>query len=255
MSDVNTAALGLPASERILVADDDPTTRLLIGAALTREGFSVVSAEDGAVAFTLWQQHRPDLVLLDVEMPRANGFEVCRRIRAAEAGMAVQVPIVMVTGMDDTTSVTHAYEAGATDFISKPINLPSLGHRVRYVLRASRTMAQLRQAEAQTQAMLSAIPDLILRLGPDGSILGSRSHGLRHDAAPANRAWPPRGAGIMAMLESEHMQGRRLHELLGPVAGKILMDRLRSCFGTGQLQLAEFSTGDGEQISGDGAWA
>ena len=247
MNRAYAATAGLPAAERILVADDDPTTRLLIGAALAREGFTVVTADDGAAAFAMWQQHRPDLVLLDVEMPRANGFEVCRHIRSAEGSQTAQVPIVMVTGMDDTESVTHAYEAGATDFISKPINLPSLGHRVRYVLRASRTMAQLRQAEAQTQAMLSAIPDRILRLGTDGTILGSRLHGGRGDVHAPAHGWTERGKGIMALLESEQMLGRRLPELLGPSAGKVLMDRLRACFAGGQLQLAEFSTGEGEQ--------
>jgi diguanylate cyclase (GGDEF)-like protein len=234
---------GPPVVERILVADDDLTTRLLLSAALKREGFAVECAADGDAAMALWQQQRHDLVLLDVEMPRANGFEVCRRIRAVEDAPAGQVPIVMVTGMDDTDSVTHAYEVGATDFIAKPINLASLGHRVRYVLRASRTMAQLRQAEARTLAMLSAIPDLILRLGPDGTILGSRMHGTRGETALPDQPGAMRETGIMTLLESEQMHGRRLPDLLDARAGAVLMDRLRACFASGQLQLAEFSTG------------
>ncbi len=77
----------------------------------------------------------------------------------------------MVTGSDDIDAVTHAYEVGATDFVSKPINWPILGHRVLYVLRASDAIARLRIADAQNRAVLAAIPDTFFRLNADGFYL------------------------------------------------------------------------------------
>ncbi|HEY5800370.1 MAG TPA: EAL domain-containing protein, partial [Burkholderiaceae bacterium] len=81
------------------------------------------------------------------------------------------VPIIMVTGADDLDSVTRAYEQGATDFVSKPINWPVLGHRVRYVLKASDAISRLRLADAHNRAVLAAIPDTFFRLGSDGVCL------------------------------------------------------------------------------------
>jgi DNA-binding response OmpR family regulator len=77
--------------------------------------------------------------MLDVDMPAMDGFAVCREIRHQEVGGTV--PIIMVTGGDELEAVTRAYEVGATDFVSKPINWPILGHRVLYVLRASDAIA------------------------------------------------------------------------------------------------------------------
>jgi predicted signal transduction protein with EAL and GGDEF domain len=125
-------------------------------------------------------------------MPRMDGFAACRAIRDSENGATV--PIVMVTGGDDVEAVTNAYEAGATDFVSKPINWPILGHRVLYVLRASDAIVRLRIADAQNRAVLAAIPDTFFRMNGDGVYLdyepgrenpGRESRGA-HDAFPAD---------------------------------------------------------------------
>ena len=91
----------------------------------------------------LWAvlQAPADLVLLDVVMPGLGGFEVCARLRALDAGLLV--PIIMLTGLDDSESVQRAFDAGATDFISKPINWTLLRFRVRYVLRSADVMKEL----------------------------------------------------------------------------------------------------------------
>nr|GEU28426.1 hypothetical protein [Tanacetum cinerariifolium] len=91
-------------------------------------GLDAVEAGDGVQALARYQEVAPDLVLLDVEMPGMDGFAVCREIRRLETHAVT--PIIMVTGGDELASVTQAYEAGATDFVSKPINWPILGHRV-----------------------------------------------------------------------------------------------------------------------------
>jgi diguanylate cyclase (GGDEF)-like protein len=179
------AALHSPSRGTVLVADDDPVMRLLMLEMLTQVGLDAVEAEDGAAALARFRQIHPDLVLLDVDMPGMDGFDVCRAIRAQENGAAV--PIIMVTGGDDVEAVTQAYEDGATDFVSKPINWPILGHRVLYVLRASDAIARLRVADAHNRAVLAAIPDTFFRLNRDGYYLdyerGQDNHGqCRGDA-------------------------------------------------------------------------
>jgi DNA-binding response OmpR family regulator len=126
----------------VLVVDDDPTTRILVRGALEPAGYAVEEAEGGAEAVSSFERSRPDIVLLDVNMPGMDGFAVCAALRARQDGR--QVPVMMVTGLDDHDSIHRAYEIGATDFVTKPINLAQLGHRVRYLLRGSRLQQELR---------------------------------------------------------------------------------------------------------------
>src|SRR5688500_3676403 len=116
-------------AKRILIADDDRQALMLMEAALRIAGFTVTVASDGEQALALFPRERYDLVMLDIDMPGKSGLEVCRHLRS-EAGELL--PIVMVTGMDDVESVEAAYEAGATDFIAKPIGWALISHRVRY---------------------------------------------------------------------------------------------------------------------------
>jgi len=178
----------------VLVADDDPVMRLLMLEMLEGVNLDAIEAENGVQAVALARERSPDLILMDVEMPEMDGFSACRAIRDLENGATV--PIVMVTGGDDLEAVTNAYEAGATDFVSKPINWPILGHRVLYVLRASDAIVRLRIADAQNRAVLAAIPDTFFRMNGSGVYLDyepgrtdsrreSPGHGVR-DAFPAD---------------------------------------------------------------------
>jgi len=163
------AALYSPKRGTVLVADDDPVMRLLMLEMLAQVGLDAVEASDGRAAIASFRDNAPDLVLLDVDMPLLDGFSVCRAIRKLESSS--HIPVIMVTGGDDLEAVTQAYEAGATDFVSKPINWPILGHRVLYVLRASDAIARLRIADAHNRAVLAAIPDTFFRLSADGYYL------------------------------------------------------------------------------------
>ncbi|MCE3263942.1 MAG: response regulator receiver protein [Pseudoduganella sp.] len=163
------AALYSPKRGTVLVADDDPVMRMLMLEMLAQVGLDAVEASDGRAAVASFRDNAPDLVLLDVDMPLLDGFSVCRAIRKLES--ASHIPVIMVTGGDDLQAVTQAYEAGATDFVSKPINWPILGHRVLYVLRASDAIARLRIADAHNRAVLAAIPDTFFRLSADGYYL------------------------------------------------------------------------------------
>ena len=131
----------------ILVADDDATQRLLTRQYLEQAGFEVVDACDGEAALQAYEQQRPHLILLDVRMPRMDGFTVCTRIREMVDG--AEVPIVMVTGLEDIESLERSYQSGATDFITKPVVWETLSHRVRYMLRAADAIRALRQSESR----------------------------------------------------------------------------------------------------------
>jgi diguanylate cyclase (GGDEF)-like protein len=131
----------------ILVADDEATQRLLTRQALEQAGFEVVEARNGELALQRYDQQRPDLILLDVRMPKLDGFAVCARIRQRVDGG--EVPIVMVTGLEDIVSIEQSYQAGATDFITKPVVWSILSHRVRYLLRAADAIQALRQSESR----------------------------------------------------------------------------------------------------------
>jgi diguanylate cyclase (GGDEF)-like protein len=153
---------------RILVADDDGMLRDIATAMLENAGFTVETVGSGDAAVAACLRQMPQLVLLDVEMPDGNGYQACTNIRALPGGR--DVPIVMVTGFDDPTSINLAYDAGATDFVVKPINWALLAHRIRYVLRGARTVEALRFSEQKNSALLKAIPDGIFLVDAAGLI-------------------------------------------------------------------------------------
>ena len=133
-------------TSKILIIDDDPIIRLLAVEKLAEEGFIVIEAEDSATGIQQVLDEKPDLVLLDVILPDVDGYQICQHLRSLPA--AQHLPIIMLTGLDDTSSIVQAYDHGATDFFSKPINWKLLGYRIRYILRASRTVEQLAHSEA-----------------------------------------------------------------------------------------------------------
>lgn len=129
----------------VLIVDDDPGARLLARASLEASSLDVIEAEDGAAALALFEEHCPDIVLLDIVMPGMDGFEVCASLRRLPR--ASDTPIVVMTGLEDVSSINRAYEVGATDFVGKPVNHVVLQQRVRYMLRATQTMKELRDSE------------------------------------------------------------------------------------------------------------
>ncbi len=153
----------------VLIVDDDPVFGLLASETLQQAGFVTRLAATAAEALALCGKQKPDLVLLDIELPGANGFDLCVELRALD-GFA-GVPIVMVTGHDDTASVARAYAVGATDFIHKPVLWPTLPHRVGFILRARDSMFALRSSEQRNRALLQALPDSIAVVGDDGVLL------------------------------------------------------------------------------------
>ena len=134
-------------ASRVLVVDDDGLVRMIVSEALRQAGLEVCEAESGAQALEIFGTLRPDLVVLDVMMPGLDGFATCAKLRRSVGGS--RVPILIMTGLDEAESIACAYEQGATDFITKPLNPVILSYRVRYMLRGSRTLDALLRSEAR----------------------------------------------------------------------------------------------------------
>ena len=134
----------------ILIVDDDPVVRTIMRATLEDDGFAVIEAEDGLSACRQSAEMVPSLLVVDAMMPNMDGFELCRALR--QQPETQHIPILMATGLEDRESITRAYEAGATDFITKPINWPILIQRVRYILRGASTFEALRQNQERLRA-------------------------------------------------------------------------------------------------------
>jgi diguanylate cyclase (GGDEF)-like protein len=153
---------------RVLIADDDAILREIASAMLKEAGFVVQTVPSGDAAVAACALRMPDIALLDVEMAQGDGYQACTNIRSLPGG--ADLPIVMVTGCDDTLSIDRAYEAGATDFVVKPINWTLLSHRIRYVMRGARTIEALRFSEQKNAALLKAIPDGIFLVDSAGVV-------------------------------------------------------------------------------------
>ncbi|CAK0772414.1 diguanylate cyclase [Gammaproteobacteria bacterium] len=203
----------------VLIADDDPTVRLLMQAALERHDFAVTVVEDGESALDVFSPE-VDMILLDVEMPGISGFDVCKTIRRS-AGM--EIPVVMVTGHDDVASIEQAYELGATDFIVKPINWTLFGHRARYILRAFRTLQLLNSAEAKHRALLTALPDLLIHVNSAGDIL----------------EW--HGTGVAGIELGDHPN---LTRIFAPNTAAYCMESIEHAIATGQLESIVYDCAD-----------
>ena len=148
----------------ILVVDDDQQNLELVQAYLEDIECETVAARDGIEALDLVAHAKPDLILLDVMMPKMSGFEVCRRLKN-DPGTS-NIPVIMVTALNEFGDIERGIDSGTDDFVSKPINKLELLTRIRTMLklkhltdRLQRTMAYLGEVEKQTQAAVSAPPN------------------------------------------------------------------------------------------------
>lgn len=125
----------------ILVVDDELVNRLYIKKALENEGYVVLTADNGQQAIEMVSKHTFSLIVMDVMMPVIGGYEACMAIREQESQL--NVPILMLTALDDIESVEKSFDAGATDFVVKPVNLPIFKQRIRYGLKTRETDVEL----------------------------------------------------------------------------------------------------------------
>jgi DNA-binding response OmpR family regulator len=132
----------MPDSSTILLVDDEDAVQKLLAYPLERDGFRVVQARDGEEALERFAQERVDLVVLDLMLPKLDGLEVCKRLRAESS-----VPIIMLTARDDELDKVLGLELGADDYITKPFSIREFRSRVRALLRRAATAAESQQED------------------------------------------------------------------------------------------------------------
>ncbi|MDZ4719415.1 MAG: response regulator [Roseiflexaceae bacterium] len=140
---------------RILVVDDDPAIVEVLRRFLNHEGYTVVTANNGIEAIERVHEDQPDLILLDVTMPKMDGFMACRRLKEDER--TALIPITMLTGLDDQDYRTRGIEAGADDFLTKPFDQTTLRARIRSQLRLKRLTDQLEHTESVIFMLAQAV--------------------------------------------------------------------------------------------------
>lgn len=211
----------------LLIAEDDEIGRLFLIETLEQAGFDTVCVADGAAALEAAVSGEFRLALLDVDMPIMNGYDVCGAIRSTSR--LKYLPIVMITGHDDADSIERAYEAGATDFIAKPVNWTLLPHRLRYILR---------NADAEARQRYVAYYDPLTGL--------ANSQALRGIVATAiTRAEAAAGGEGVALLHLDVVGCSRIRAIFGPDEG----DQALCAFAARLASCTAVFDPDGERVS------
>jgi len=153
---------------RLLVVDDAPLTRGLLEHALRKYGYAVETASNGQQAVEYFIKHHPDLILMDADMPIVDGVTACARIR--ELPDAKHLPIIIVTALVERQWIDRAYAAGATDYITKPVNLDVLRNRIHYILQAKRAEEALFDEKEKAQVTLASICDGVIATDAKGRV-------------------------------------------------------------------------------------
>src|SRR5436309_2651401 len=228
-----------PLSGTILVADDNATNRELLEELLASQGFTVVTASDGAAALQKLSNTQIDLVLLDVMMPHLNGFEVCERIKINPD--TYLIPVIMITALSDKQDRLEGIKVGADDFLSRPVDRTELLARVRSLLKLKQRTDELERAESvlfslarsiegkdpYTHGHCERLAEYSATLGthlglPEDQIIALRRSGIVHDigkvAIPDSIILKPSG------LTPDEWKVMREH----PVVGERICAPLRS---------------------------
>ncbi len=171
---------------------------------------SVLEAENGQEALTLFDKQQPDLVFLDVDMPLLNGFEVCRAIRQTERGQSL--PVLIATGANDSRSIDQGFEAGATQYKTKPINWALLSRDVKYMLRAAEAFTALKAQQVQLRTL--AYYDPLTSLPNRRSFVDQLKKSLDETADHQ------RSLGLL-MVDLDHF--KRIHDPLGEALSDSLL--------------------------------
>lgn len=152
----------------ILIADDESLSRKHLTLMLKKDEYEIVGVENGQECLTAYKELRPDIVLLDGLMPIMDGFECCRELK--KLPHSKDTPVLMITGLDDKISVNKAYEVGATDFLTKPINPAVLRRRIRYVLDAQKSEKALRESEEKYRSLVENLKEVIFYTDINGKL-------------------------------------------------------------------------------------
>ena len=210
---------------RVLLVDDDEVNLLLTAAALRERGFEPVEVSSGKAALDALDTVEPDLVVLDALMPGMDGFETCQALRRLPN--YAQMPVLMLTGLDDDASITRAYRAGATDFFVKSTQWSLLAGRLRYLLRSSRTRIELERSKFK----LARAQDLARM----GSFDWRRGEGL-------GQLWlSPEALRVFGKNPDEHMALRALLRMVGSAQRRGLIRMLNEVVAHNAVLATDFS--------------
>ncbi len=206
---------------RVLVIDDDASMRLLAVSALAGRGFVACEADSGEAGLRLLAAQRFDAVILDLRMPGMEGFDVCAALRGIPG--CAELPVIVVSGRHDEGGIERAYAAGVTDYLYKPVNWTQFIHKLQLLLAAREDRRDLAFARHERDALVSAIPDTLLRFDAAGDLAewtqGSECPVVLARAIHAlalNMAGPggPQGDALMADLRAlAHRGGEHQFEL------------------------------------------
>ncbi|NET08489.1 MAG: response regulator [Symploca sp. SIO2B6] len=151
----------------VMIVDDDRFTRMMLRQIMEKEGYKIEEVEDGQQCLAAYQSHKPDMVLLDAMMPVMDGFTCCRQLQALAGDDCV--PVLMITGLNDQASVDWAFEAGATDYITKPIHPPVLRQRLRRLFEARWAQQALQKSEKQYRSIVENVQEVIFETDAVGN--------------------------------------------------------------------------------------
>lgn len=208
------------APAKILVVDDDPAIRNLVHRFLTKQSYQMESAEDGKSAMQVFEQFNPDLVILDVNLPDANGYSLCQEMQSR-----TNVFVLMLTSRTDEADKVRGFAQGADDYITKPFSLVELGGRVGAILKRQRIVTT---AEQQCLSFGGLVIDPVRRevkLNDDIVLLTALEFDLLHFlAAHPGRVWR-RAELIQEVWDYEYVGDQRVVDVhIGQIRKKIEID-------------------------------
>lgn len=197
----------------ILIVDDDRTVRMALVDAFMRENYEVEEASNGMQALNICKRHMPDLVLMDAVMPEMDGFDACQMIRDLPHGG--DIPVLMITALDDEHSIVRAFSSGATDYISKPINFSVIKQRVARLIKASKAEKDVKKLAYHDP--LTGLPN--------------RTHLKQQLAVTVNRAGAEKERFAILFLDLDRF--KMINDTMGHDTGDLLLkavaDRIRHC--------------------------
>jgi len=210
----------LPGAPRVVVVDDDPGMRLLLRETLSAAGFKVVVAASGKEAIDVCAEFGPDLVLLDINMPGMDGIEACAEIRKSNER---QFPIVMVTSVGDAVSIREAFNAGANDFILKPVRWPLFERRLDSILAEWNRSQELDESNKRVQLLEKVAPEMAMMVSRNGRIIEDLKYR------------PSTGCADQGITDQS------LEDLFGADIARRFKQRISGVLKTGQHKNLEFS--------------
>ncbi len=229
-------------SERILVVDDHPDNVEIIDARLSSRGYNIETASNGEEALEMVRANPPHLILLDVMMPLMDGFEVSRRIKRDES--LPYIPIILVTARGETEDKVEGLDAGADDYLTKPINFPELEARVRSMLRIKKLQDELDGKNRELAEANEQLKQLSITDGLTGLFNHRHVHELLHEEHQRSKRTGDHMAVVMLDLD----RFKQLNDTYGHPTGDIVLKETARILREGAREIDMIGRYGGEEF-------